>query len=62
MAEWHIYASGPSKEFLKNGKPVAKYWKGDGSKYGKKNVDKVLTSDLASYFFLLPIVPSNRFT
>lgn len=35
MAEWHIYASGPNKK--ENGQ---KYWSGDGTGAGKKNVDK----------------------
>ena len=41
MAEWHIYASGPSKAKLANGQGVAKYWIGNGNKHGKAQVDKV---------------------
>ncbi|XP_075265375.1 uncharacterized protein LOC142357709, partial [Convolutriloba macropyga] len=39
MAEWHIYASGPNKKYLSNGKKGQKYWSGDGSDGGKDNVD-----------------------
>jgi len=37
MVEWHIYASGPNKK-----EGGQKYWSGDGSGEGKKNVDTAI--------------------
>lgn len=42
MAEWHLYASGPNKQYLNNGKPSAKHWKGNGNQIGKSNVDAAI--------------------
>lgn len=41
MAEWHIFASGPNKKML-HGHPGQKYWEGDGSKAGQRNVDSAI--------------------
>jgi len=41
MAEWHIYASGPNKK-IKNDRPWAKYWEGNGELAGKDNVDEAI--------------------
>lgn len=38
MAEWHIYASGPNKK-----EGGQKYWSGDGTGEGKKNVNKAIS-------------------
>ena len=43
MVEWHLYASGPNKNYLANGRKTQKYWSGDGSDGGKANVDKCFT-------------------
>lgn len=42
MAEWHIYASGPNKQYLNNGNPSQKHWKGNGNQIGKSNVDSAI--------------------
>lgn len=42
MAEWHLYASGPNKKLLNNGRESQKYWAGTGSAVDRARLTSVL--------------------
>ena len=54
MVEWHDYAAGPNKKYLRSGRPTRRYWSGNGSPEQRRNLKTSMTvankNRLLSYF------------